>query len=161
MARREQAREDLLAEATALVERIELALPDDAEHIVIGFRAVGAASLYFGEDPAFHFNSRSQLRRAYVAGRLLKAERGRLVAMSRERTEHEVRLASRELSDDETRALLANLQQRITTLDSDISGNRIQIIGQVPTDRDLLGRVRDWLETFATGINVAASPHVG
>ena len=70
MARDESDREDLLREATALVERIELAPADaaDDEHIVAGFRRDGALSIYFGADPVYHFNSAGELRRAYCDG---------------------------------------------------------------------------------------------
>ncbi len=82
MARDEQDREDLLREATALVERVELAPTDNeaGEHIVIGFRAGGAASVYFGGDTAYHFNSDGELRRAYADGLLYKADIGRLTS---------------------------------------------------------------------------------
>jgi hypothetical protein len=83
MARQPEDREDLLAEATALVERAELRLPGDARTIVAGFRATGCGSLFFGADPVYQFNSARQLRRAFVGGELYKAERGQLVALTR------------------------------------------------------------------------------
>ena len=48
MARHEEDREDLLAEATALVERAELVVEGAAESVVIGFRRDGCASIYCG-----------------------------------------------------------------------------------------------------------------
>src|SRR3954447_20411722 len=98
MSRHESDREDLLREATALVERIELTVGGFDLPVVCGFRRDGAASFYFGADPVYQFNAVGQLRRAFVAGRLIKAERGRLVALSRERTENEVALVRHELS---------------------------------------------------------------
>ena len=71
-------REDLLREATALVERIEL-VPhrdrqfDASEPIVVGFRADGALSIFFGDDPVYQFNAAGELRRAYCDGLLFKA----------------------------------------------------------------------------------------
>jgi hypothetical protein len=73
MARDETKREDLLAEATALVERIQI-VSQSAGTITAGFRANGALSLFFDEDPAYHFNSAGELRRAYCAGLLIKAD---------------------------------------------------------------------------------------
>jgi len=73
MAREEEPREDLLREATALVERVELQIEGFAETIVAGFRRDGAASFYFGQDFVFQFNTANQLRRGYVEGRLFKA----------------------------------------------------------------------------------------
>ena len=90
MARDQSSREDLLREATALVERIELRIAgpmsvkhDRDDHVVVGFRANGSASFFFGEDPVYQFNSAGQLRRAYCGGLLIKAAHGRLVSLQR------------------------------------------------------------------------------
>ena len=53
MARQEQEREDLLREAVALVERIEVQTAREQGTVVIGFRRDGAASVYF-DDPDGH-----------------------------------------------------------------------------------------------------------
>ena len=45
MARREQDREDILAEATALVERVELQIAGETDPIVVGFRRNPATAL--------------------------------------------------------------------------------------------------------------------
>ena len=113
VARQEHAREDLLAEAAALVERIEIVRQDGGQHVVLGFRRDGAASVYFDEDPAYHFNSRHELRRAYLDGQLLKAESGRLISITRKRTADRVQLTSRELDVAETSELLGSLQRRL------------------------------------------------
>ena len=73
MSRLERDREDLLREATALVERAEIRLGDFDEAVIVGFRSGGAASFYFGADPVFQFNADNQLRRGFVGGRLVKA----------------------------------------------------------------------------------------
>src|SRR3954468_24098136 len=116
MSRRESDREDLLREATALVERAELNVAGLEESIVIGFRRDGAASFYFGADPVYQFNAVGQLRRGFVAGRLIKAERGRLVALSRERTENEVALVRHELSTAEATVALAECSSFLNRL---------------------------------------------
>src|SRR5688572_5223634 len=85
MARESQDREDLLAEATALVERVELAIPGEREPVVAGFRRDGCLSLFFGADPVYQFNTSNMLRRAYVGGKLYKAEKGHLIALDRRR----------------------------------------------------------------------------
>lgn len=98
MAREEHARENLIAEATALVERVELLVAGLPEPVVAGFRPNGSVSLFFADDPVYQFNSRGELRRAFVAGRLYKADNGRLVEMTRNRQAGRVELESRELS---------------------------------------------------------------
>src|SRR5262245_23002530 len=121
MAREESDREDLLREATALVKRIELAPPGGSanDHIVIGFRDSGAASVFFGAEPAYHFNSAGELRRAYVDGKLLKAERGRLVELNRVRQQAAVELQRRDLSAEEQSGFLSAMIERLDSLHKD------------------------------------------
>ena len=49
--RLQQDREDLLKEATGLVDRVELKLEAFEKNIVIGFRAGGGSSFDLGSDP--------------------------------------------------------------------------------------------------------------
>src|SRR5689334_1384312 len=72
MAREEHQREDLLREATALVERAEIRLPGCEAAIVVGFRRDGAPSFFFGDDFVVQFNPHHELRRGYWNGRLVK-----------------------------------------------------------------------------------------
>ena len=46
-----------MAEATALVERVELKLPDADDRVVVGFRRNGCASVFFGPDPVYQFTT--------------------------------------------------------------------------------------------------------
>src|SRR5262245_38526664 len=113
MSRRESDREDLLREATALVERAELNVPGYNDPIVAGFRKDGSASFYFGADLVCQFNAAGELRRAYVASLLYKAERGRLVALRRQRSDTEVALVRCTLDDAESAALVETLQHHL------------------------------------------------
>lgn len=160
MARQESDREDLLREATALVERIELAPPGghEAEHIVAGFRREGALSIYFGGDPAYHFNPAGELRRAYIDGLLYKAKDGRLVSLERVRTEEEVQLVSRLLSDDIQRSILSIMVRRLAQFSRQIKSNELSLVGRVPEDANVLGRVARWLDKHES-IAVAAQPN--
>jgi hypothetical protein len=160
MAREESEREDLLREATALVERIELAPAEavDGEHVVPGFRADGSLSIYFGSDPAYHFNSRGELRRAYCDGLLIKAEAGRLVSMERQRREHEVQLVRHELSDDEQAAFLASMSRRLHEFEQDCRANSFVTVGQVPQDSHVLPRVLTFLTEYRE-FSIAKTPH--
>src|SRR5262245_33423639 len=128
MSRRESDREDLLREATALVERAEFTLADDREPIVVGFRRDGSASFYFGADPVFQFNAASELRRAFVGGLLYKAERGRLVALRRERSETELALVRSEISDEQSEALLADLKSRLSQLYAALASDSFTLV---------------------------------
>jgi hypothetical protein len=153
-------REDLLAEATALVERIELAVDGLGEPVVVGFRRQGAASVYFGADPAYQFNVRGELRRAYADGLLYKAERGRLVAMSRRRTDTAVELVRRDLDDGGQRAFGERLADQLRQLRDALETSRFRVGGQVSSGGDVLARVRTWLAELALPPVVADRPNV-
>lgn len=159
MARHEHDREDLLAEATALVERVELAVAGQAVPVVLGVRRDGCLSVYFGAEPAYHFNSQGELRRAYLDGKLLKAEARRLVALSRVRTAAEVQLVRHELSTEEHAAVLQSLQSRLTNLWSALASGNCRVLRQVPDDLPALDRAQQWLEPLMAGIAIAAAPH--
>jgi hypothetical protein len=167
MAREESSREDLLREATALVERIELritspmAAPRDREdHVVAGFRANGAASFFFGDDPVYQFNSVGQLRRGYCGGLLFKAAHGRLVSLQRVRLESETQLLSHQLTDSEQLSFTGEMQTRLRELAGALQNSCFEVIGQVPAEADVLERVRSGLATH-DGLPVAATPGAG
>jgi hypothetical protein len=146
MAREESSREDLLGEATALVERIELAPHDSAEpHLIAGFRADGALSIFFGEDPVYHFNAAGELRRAYCDGKLVKANRRQLITLERARTPGEVQLIRHELSAAEQGEFLSRMATQLGQLKASLETNAFAVIGQVPAGADVLGRLRSWL----------------
>jgi hypothetical protein len=160
MARHESQREDLLREATALVERVELRLPDQPEAIVAGFRRDGSASFFFGVSPVYQFNSRRELRRGFLSGLLYKAERGRLVEMRRERTAGAVELHSRPLTADENAEFLLTAKNELIHLRETLAARQGKVIGQVPADRDVAGRVLAWLQEPLEEIAVAAGSGV-
>ncbi len=172
MARVERDREDLLAEATALIQRVELEVPA-ARHVcaeeigtaprepfrvIVGFRASGCSSVYFGSDEAYQFNTAGELRRAYRGGDLYKAERGRLVRLTRQRTPDEVELIRHELDDAESAGLLRRMGEMLDGLRTALAEKNCRIIGQVPAEADLIGRVAAWLAALPRGA-VARSPH--
>ncbi len=159
MAREEQEREDLLREATALVERIEIFLADQQQPVMIGFRSNGAVSIYFGSDPVYHFTSNGELRRAFIDGLLYKSLNGKLLSMRRERTEHEVQLVRHQLTNTEQAQALDALKNHLESLRQMIASRSFEVTGQVPDDADLIGRVSQWLAQVAE-VRIARSPGV-
>jgi hypothetical protein len=163
MAREESSREDLLREATALVERIELAPDSTIElsgtHIVAGFRRDGALSIFFGDDPVYQFNAAGELRRAYCDGKLLKAAGGRLVALERVRTEHEVQLFRHDFSESEQATLLTQMADRLRQFVATANAGAFEVIGQVPPDSDVLERLKQWFSTH-NDVQIAQRPNV-
>ena len=98
MALHETHREDLFAEATALVRRIELRVPGEPHPVVAGCRASGAWSVYFGPDPCYHFDEQGRLRRAFVDDRLYRTQGNTLAQLSRKRHADNVELSRIDLS---------------------------------------------------------------
>jgi hypothetical protein len=160
MAREESNREDLLREATALVERIEL-VPKGApidEHIVAGFRRNGALSIFLGEGPVYQFNAEGELRRAYSEGKLLKADGGRLWVLQRVRTQNEVQLLRHELDEPDLAQFHSQMANQLHAFATLINTNAFEVVGQVPQNADILGRLKRWLELH-NDVQIAQRPN--
>ena len=159
MAQEESPREDLLREATALVERIELgpkshpadssAEDRDGRTIVAGFRSSGAVSIFFGEDEVYHFNPSAELRRAYVDGHLYKAVNGRLFSMTRFRAAYKVEMRSHPLTDAEQAEFFARLTQHLGTLAANIAADRCEALRSIPEGAKVLHRLQTWLVAYS------------
>ena len=158
MAKQEQDREDLIREATALVERVELAI-DDGEPVVVGFRRTGCGSVFFGGEPVYQFNTQGELRRAFAEGRLYKAEGRHLVSLARQRTAGEVQLLRHELTIEETARFLEQMQSNLRELSEAISSGEGRVLRQVPENMDILARVSSWVTDVQTTPIIAQSPH--
>jgi len=160
MARHEQDREDLLREATALVRRSEFTIADEASVYVVGFRRNGAGSIYVDAAPVFHFNAAGELRRAYWQGSLIKAERGRLVRLKRERTPHEVRLRSSRLTPAESDACLQLVAHHCSMIRNAVREDTVTVLGQVPPDDNIMADIGRWLASLRQPVPIAQRPNV-
>jgi hypothetical protein len=160
MARLDSDREDLLREATALVERVELVISGFEQPVVCGFRRDGSASFFFGPDPVFQFNTAFQLRRAFVGGKILKAEGGRLVALARVRASNEVSLVRHELTANEVLMLINDLRSNLQRLQAALEAERYTVNGQVPADARISECVLAWLKNAPLAIEIASAPNV-
>jgi hypothetical protein len=114
MARHEADKEDLIAEASALVDRFEFVNraetaadtdkgqepgdaasvePSDTEasafenqsHVVAGFRRDASFSIYFGQNPFYQFTPQHRLRRAWEDGYLFRSQGHTLARLDRQR----------------------------------------------------------------------------
>jgi hypothetical protein len=160
MAREESSREDLLREATALVERIEF-IPNGSTsygHIVAGFRRNGALSVFFDQDPVYQFNATGELRRAYSDGKLLKAERGRLAAFERVRTKNEIQLVRHELNETDMIHFQAQMANHLQAFAELINTNAFEVAGQVPPEVNVMERLKRWFATH-TDVQIAQRPN--
>lgn len=161
MAREEQPREDLLAEAKNLVERVSLQLcaASDAENDVLaGFRRDGSLALFFGQQRVYQFTSTGELRRAFVDGLLYKAQAGALIAMRRERTPDAVDLLSTPLNAQATNEFLAQITCCLFELRRSLECRDYAVVGQVPADGHVVERVLTWLVAHGGSATIANSP---
>ncbi|MGC3969373.1 MAG: hypothetical protein QM775_19040 [Pirellulales bacterium] len=162
MAREEADREDLLREAVALVRRIELRVAiGSSATVTVGYRRNGAISLFFDADPVWQFNAAGELRRGYVAGKLLKADRGQLVEMTRVRTAAETQLLARDLTADESETVLTSAGEQLSQLLATLQTGRFEIVGQVPPEADVVAEVIATLEQLPQPPRIAQSPRAG
>jgi hypothetical protein len=154
-------REDLLRDARALVPRVQIQATLGGRRVSLfaGFRGA-ALSLYYNADPVFHFNAEGELRRAFLHGRLVKAEAGQLVAMERVFTPTAVELQAQAMSGEAQAALLADLTARLAELRDVLTAGDYTLDGQVPADSDAVDRLATWLAPDRHPI-VAATPRVG
>lgn len=161
MARHEADREDLMREATALVERAELRIADEPVTLVIGFRRDGGISFYFDADYVIQFNPAREIRRLYYDGRLIKAEAGRLVALRRRRTAAAVQLQRHELTAEESATCLHLFAWRIFQLRFFLAQGRITWLAEVPAGCGVAERIGNWLADVSLPFVIAQSPHAG
>lgn len=160
MARQEHDREDLLAEAKALVERIHLQAAGLKEAVTVGFRRDHSASFYFGAQHVYQFNSAGSLRRAFVGDLLYKAEGGKLVSLRRERGPDLVTLLRHDLGPAETVLFFDTMRGYFDALHHALAKQQFTVMGQVPEGADQVARVCCWLDEFGGRTRIAASPRV-
>ncbi|HUG67676.1 MAG TPA: hypothetical protein VMM76_07985 [Pirellulaceae bacterium] len=160
MARKEEDREDLMREATALVRRVELRLPGDSQTCLVGFRRGGEASVFVGTDPVFQFNAAGELRRGFWNGRLVKAEGSRLVYLERRRTETEVQLVRQKFTAAQTTEFLQLAMETLNRLRRALHHGDLDILQQVPLELDVVAELTAWLDSVADPLAIASIPNV-
>ena len=116
MPRHESDKEDLIADAVALVDRAEYSLIDEVAQetkiVTVGFRSDCSMSIYFNQDPFYQFDSDGLLRRAFADGFLYRSQGTTLAKLQRERTEGRVTLVRTDLTQSE----LQEFHQRMESL---------------------------------------------
>ncbi len=148
MAREEQQREDLLRDAKAYAWRAQWQTPLCQEPVFVGFRNNSGPSFFFGQDDVYHFNTKGELRRAYIQGELIKAEQRQLVVLKRHRTKDEVQLLRRENSPNQTAELMRHFRNQLDCLVSAFQDGTAKLDGAVsPADdptADIQQMVINW-----------------
>jgi hypothetical protein len=162
MARQQEDREDLLREATGLVERVELEyVEEQGRSIVAGYRSNGALSVFFGAAPVYQFNTDGELRRAFRDDCPIKAQSGELIRMKRVEEPDRTVLHSHTLSVEEKSEFLARATDELQALSRNLANGTYLIIGQVPLDADNTRRLQGDLERLTgESLRVADVPNV-
>ena len=160
MARHGEDRDDPMDEIRALVPRIELRFAGWPQPVVAGFRGAGGLSLYFGGDPAYHFDAESRLRRAFAADLLYRSQGHTLARLSRERTAAESVLLRHDLTPAELRTFLAELTERLTALHHALEINACEVLRAVPDDAVPLPRLNAALAAVLSRVPPGLSPRI-
>jgi hypothetical protein len=158
MSRQQHDREDLLAEAKALVQRASFEVAGYDGEVVVGFRRDGSASFYFSPERVYQFTSGGELRRAFVDGLIYKAQQRQLASLRREPGQNAVALVRHDLDRSSTQGFLNEMRSHLSALDRALAKGKLRLVAQVPEDADLSGRIRCWLDEFADSEAIAPSP---
>jgi len=163
MARHETDKEDLICDATALVQRAELQCAVLDVTITIGFFRDGRGTIYFDQDPFYQFGSDGRLRRAFEDGLLFRSQGTTLARLDRHRTSTEpsgqVTLQRSDLSPEELKEFRQRMSQRIARLQSTILDGQFTILRAVTPDGGLPEGTQTLLEhVLGHGENFLSAP---
>lgn len=151
MTRIEDDKEDLIADATALLPRAEYTRTANARLaspwnvITVGVRRDLCVSLYLDQDPFYQFDQHGGLRRAYVGDFLYRSGGKSLTRIHRVRTEDATKLASEVLSADELAEFRRTTHQDLTTLSELCRSKAISRNRSVPENADPLAGIQELL----------------
>ena len=144
MATNEGDREDLLAEAVGLIRRIEIKPNTESDNLVIGFRAVGWLSIYFGQDRMYQFDEVGRFRRAYVEGLLYRTQGDAIAQLRRERSTAETAWLRHDLTGDLLTKFRLQVLDKIRWLHALLMAGDFIVLRQVGGD-DLVPEVSVFL----------------
>jgi hypothetical protein len=138
MARNEADREDLIREAVALTERVELFVPGFEDLITIGFRSNRAMSIFVGQDPVYQFDPSGRLRRAFVDGFLFRSQHSGLARLERVRNESNVQLLRYDLSSSECSAFQKAMKETFHRILVQLQEKAVRVERCMPETAELL-----------------------
>jgi hypothetical protein len=160
MARQEQDREDLMREAVALVDRVELSVDGSDQLVTIGFRSNSAMSIFFGQDPVYQFDPEGRLRRAFVDGLLYRSQHNTLAMLERKRTADQTLLLRRDLDPEKLVAFRETMQNSLEILQQNLNAGQFTIVRSIPVAADhilqiqsMIGIIRDASPWLSSAIN--------
>lgn len=146
MAKNETDREDLMREAIALTERVELRVPGFDEFVTVGFRKNSAMSVFVSQDPVYQFDPEGRLRRAFVDGFLYRSQHVTVARLQRVRTAEATQLLRYDLAVDELQVFHDAMRKTLAELLHQFQKNSVSVVRAVPQDSDLLPKIVAGLE---------------
>ena len=147
MAVNEDDREDLIREAVALPDRVELSVAGFEAPITIGFRANLAMSIFVGQDPVYQYDPDGRLRRAFVDGLLYRSQHTTLAMLKRERTETQTILLRTDLGNTELALFQETMSDLLRLLYQKLVGSEFRTLRSVPESADHVLRILAALKT--------------
>lgn len=151
-------REDLMAEAVNLPERIELTIPGIDTPVTIGRNPAGHWSFYFGPEPVYRFDSDLGLKRAVRDGKLYRTQGTTLAELTRVRLDDETQLQRRDLSEAEVVEVLTKIREELSGVLSCLRNSTAVILREVGTSNEFLAQLADFLTRLtAQPIGLAAA----
>jgi hypothetical protein len=137
-----------MQEAVALVERVEVRLPQSTDTVVAGFRRDDRLSLYIGDDLYYQFDPQGRLRRALVGNRMFRTQGSGLAALTRERKSETAELVRRDLDPGEFAQFLRVMLDQIGGLRQALASGNLETVRQVPPDTPILDRLVETLDAI-------------
>jgi hypothetical protein len=161
MAREVRDREDLLREATGLVERVELRVSFAPHTIVCGFRAQGELSVYWGQDEVAQFNRQAEFRRGFKDGKLVASYRRQLFWLVKQPAGGRASLHREPFSAAEQTRFMDALEENLELLQDSLEDDAsTTVVGQVPAQANVVPRLATWLKEHRA-IQLAMHPGLG
>jgi hypothetical protein len=141
MAKHEHDREDLMREAVALPDRVELSVAGFETLVTIGFRSNSAMSVFIGQDPVYQFDPEGRLRRAFLNGLLYRSQHTTLALLKRERTETETILLRKDLGAETLQTFRETMQNSLEILHQSLKTGLFTSVRSVPESVDHILRI--------------------
>lgn len=154
MARQETDKEDLITEATALVDRAEYtsAVPTDDCNtwslVTIGFRKDGCFSIYFDQDPFYQFDASGHLRRACIGPYLFRSQGTTLARLNRERSDQQTTLQRMDLDDKQLSEFQSQMLKHLQSFQHAIRTGTMKRGRYVTTCEDIDSQTLDFIESI-------------
>lgn len=143
MTRIESDKEDLIRDATALVDRAEFSFDSGVSAtagwsvVTAGFRRDRSLSVYFDQDPFYQFDQDGHLRRCYADGFLYRSTGDGLARLNRHRTKDATTLMRDDLSKEDLRRFQDRMKILLTEFSQALTKNSIQMLRVVSEKIDI------------------------